>query len=111
MESHKQDPTTNETGDPWTAFQDRFDGLRDRIADTYAKAAEGDGPTSEEVKAALGTLAGAWDQVASSVGKALSDPEVKDKLKDAASSFAQAVGATISDLGTELRNAVGQEEE
>lgn len=78
-------------------------GLGDRLRDTYRKVANGDGPSEEEVKEALGVLAGAWDQVAGAVSVALKDPEVRERLKTALGSFATAVGTTISELGSEIR--------
>ena len=63
------------------------------------------GPSEEEIRDAFGTLLGAWDRVAESVSTALQDPEVREKLKDAAGSFAVAVGNTISELGTELTDS------
>ncbi len=73
-------------------------------------SAEG-GPSGDDVRDALGTLARAWDQVADSVSSALQDPEVRSRVKDAASSFAAAMGNTISQLGEELRKTDPSEEE
>ena len=61
------------------------------------------GPSEEEIKEAFSTLMGAWDQVAESVSTALKDPEVRDRLQAAVSSFASAVGNPISELGSGLR--------
>jgi len=103
VETHEDDPTTEGPGDPWNTFQEEFGGLGERLKGTYRRVASEDGPTEEEIKEALATLAGAWDQIATSVSSALQDPEVRRKLKDAASSLATAVGTTINELGTELR--------
>lgn len=100
METHENDPTTD--GDTWDEFQDEFEGLGERLKDTYRKVASENGPSEKDIKDAFGTLMGAWDQVAESVSTALKDPEVRERLKAAASSFASAVGNTISELGTEL---------
>ncbi|MGH3649146.1 MAG: hypothetical protein ACRDU9_00435 [Acidimicrobiia bacterium] len=105
METHENDPTTEEGIDPWNAFQDEVGSLGARLKSTYEKAASEGGPTEEEIKEAFGTLMGAWDRVAESVGTALGDPEVRQKLKDAAGSFASALGTTIADLGSELRDS------
>lgn len=102
METHDPDPTSGET-DPWTAFHDEFGELGRKIRETYRRVSDEDGPDEDEIRDAFGTLAGAWDQVAGSVSAALQDPEVRQRVKDAASAFATAVGRTISDLGTELR--------
>lgn len=108
VETHDQDPTTNGERDPWSTFHDEFGDLGERIKETYRKVASEDGPSEEEIKEAFGTLIGAWDQVAGSVSTALQDPEVRARLKTAASSFATAVGTTISELGDELRESDGQ---
>lgn len=105
VESHEQDPTTDDPGDPWTAFHEEFGGLGDRLRDTYQRVADGGGPSEQEIKDAFGTLLGAWDQVAGSVAAALQDPDVRQRLKSAAASFAGAVGATLSELGSELRES------
>lgn len=107
METHENDPRSEEGTDPWNTFHEEFGGLGDRLKDTYRKVKSEDGPTEEEIKDAFGTLMGAWNQVADSVTTALQDPEVKERLKAAASSFASAVGNTITELGSELRESDG----
>jgi hypothetical protein len=62
------------------------------------------GPSEDEIRGAFATLVGAWGQVANSVGGALRDPEVREHLMQAASAFATAIGATLSELGTELQS-------
>ena len=42
--------------------------------------------------------------MAESVTTALQDPETRDHLKEAASSFASALGETMSGLGNEIKN-------
>ena len=110
METHDQDPTTEDDRDPWTTFHEEFGGLGDRLRATYRKVANGGGPSEQEIKDAFGTLLGAWDQVAESVTSALGDAEVRQRLKTATASLAAAVGATISQLGSELRD-IDEEEE
>lgn len=104
VEPHREDPTTDETTDPWNEFHADFGGLGQRLKDTYQKVAAESGPSEAEIKEAFETLIGAWDQVAESVTTALQDPEVRERLKSAASSFATAVGKTISELGSELKD-------
>ena len=81
----------------WTA-------LKARLRDTYRDLASDDGPSEEEIKAALATLAGAWDQVAASFSAAMGNPETRAQLKKAAGSLATALGATVSGLGDEIRS-------
>lgn len=111
MEAHERDHTPETGDDPWTAFHEAFDGLKDRWRDTYQRTPGEEGPTSEEVREALGTLAGVWDKMAGSVTAALSDPDVRERLKDAGSSLAAALGTTISDLGVELRHTAPARDE
>jgi hypothetical protein len=105
VEPHETDPTSNGRPDPWDTVTDEFDGLGRRLKDTYQKVGDGRGPNEEEIREAFSTLARAWDQVAESVSMALQDPLVRQRLKTVASSLATAVGATISELGKELRAA------
>jgi hypothetical protein len=104
VETHENDPTSESPRDPWTTFHEEFSGLGDQLKDTYKRAASENGPSEQDIKDAFGTLASAWNQVAGSVSAALQDPEVRQRLKDAGSAFATAVGNTISELGTELRD-------
>lgn len=108
VETHDQDPTTDDKRDPWNTFHDEFGDLGARLKETYRKLASEDGPSEAEIKQAFGTLIGVWDQVVGSVSTALQDPEVRARLKAAASSFADAMGTTISELGDELRESDGQ---
>ncbi|HEU5113480.1 MAG TPA: hypothetical protein VFU96_09185 [Acidimicrobiia bacterium] len=103
METHRPDPTSNGETDPWDAASLEWGSLKDRLWSTYRQAASTGGPTEEEIKKALATLAGAWDQVAASFSAALSDPDTRDSLKRAAGSFAAALGATVSGLGEDFR--------
>lgn len=86
-----------ETG-PWSDLTDDLLGLTDKLRTTYRRAADESGPSEDEVRDALRTLAGAWNQLAGSVGTAIQDPEVKRHLKKAASSLVNAVGASLSEL-------------
>lgn len=110
METHEPDPTTENEADPWDTVSNEFGDLRDRLKETYRQAADDRGPSENEVKDAFSTLAGAWSQVATSVTSALKDPDVRDQLKQAASSFAAALGTTISELGSELKEEHSEEE-
>lgn len=99
------------SADPWQTVSGELGDLRGRIADTYRRVANDHGPSEEEIRQAFATLAGAWDQVAESLTTALRDPDVRERLKSAAGSFASALGATISELGSELGNAEAAAEE
>jgi hypothetical protein len=73
--------------------------LKARMKDAYHRIATEDAPTEDEIKEALATLAGAWDQVAGAFSAAMRDPDNRAQLKRAAGSLAAAVGATLSGLG------------
>jgi len=104
VETHDDDPTASEPTDPWDDVTSGFGSLGDRLKETYRKVASDSGPTEDEIKGAFATLIGAWDQMAESVTTALQDPETRDHLKEAASSFASALGETMSGLGNEIKN-------
>lgn len=112
METHDSDPTTNRNDDPWKEVSSDISVLREQLKDTYRNVAQNGGPSDEEIKAAFSTLAAAWDQVAESMSTALKDPEVREQLKETASAFATALGATMSEFGEELRRTTisGEEE-
>jgi len=102
VETHRPDPTSEETTDPWGDVSNELASLGDRLRLTYERVASEDGPTEEEIRTAFATLAGVWDQVAESLSSALGDPETRAQLKRAAGSLAAALGASISGLGEEL---------
>jgi hypothetical protein len=110
VETHDSDPKPEENVDPWDTVSSEFGSLGDRLKDTYRRVAANRGPSEDEIKGAFATLIGAWDQVAESVTSALHDPEAREHLKKAASSFATALGATISDLGDEFKGRLDEEE-
>jgi hypothetical protein len=102
METHQPDPTSEEPPDPWETASADINSLGNRLKETYRRVAAEGGPTEDEVKEAFATLVGAWDQVANSFSTALNDPDTRAHLKRAASSFAAALGATITGLGEEI---------
>jgi hypothetical protein len=110
VETHDSDPKPDEQPDPWDTVSSEFGSLGDRLKDTYRRVAADRGPSEDEIKGAFATLVGAWDQVAESVTSALRDPEAREHLKKAASSFATALGSTISDLGDEFKGSSEEEE-
>jgi hypothetical protein len=104
VDTHRPDATSNGEVDPWDAVSAEWTALKDRLRRTYQDLASDEGPSEEEIKGALSTLAGAWDQVAASFSAAMGDPETRAQLKKAAASLASALGATVSGLGEEIRN-------
>jgi hypothetical protein len=105
VETHQPDPTSDETTDPWGRVSTELSSLGERLRQVYGRVASEEGPTEEEIRSALATLAGVWDQVAASLSTVLNDAETRANLKRAAWSFAAALGTTFADLGDELGNA------
>ncbi|CAN5775885.1 hypothetical protein BH23ACT5_BH23ACT5_20250 [soil metagenome] len=92
--------TDDEEHEPWSDLTDELNALTDKVRVTYRRLADESGPTEEEIHQALGTLAGAWQQVAGSVTEAVADPEVRTHLKRAGSSFLSAVVAGLGELAS-----------
>jgi len=111
MEQHDPDPTTEDQADPWDDVSTRFSELGAHLKTAYSSAARDRGPSEEEIQGAFATLVGAWDQVAESISSALRDPATREQLKKAASSFANAVGTTLSQLGDEITAQDADDEE
>lgn len=82
----------------WAELTDDLVALTERLRTAYREVADRSGPSEEEIRAALDTLAGAWRQVAGSVGAALGDEEVRAHLKAAAGSLVKAIGVTLAEL-------------
>lgn len=87
-----QDPS------PWAEVTDDLLDLTSRIRETYRSVADESGPSEDEVRDAFRTLAGAWNQMAESVGAAIQDEDVRSHLKKAGSSLLKAIEATVSEI-------------
>ncbi len=77
---------------------DEILALGDRLLQSYRQAADGDGPSEDEIRQALSTLGQAWNQMAGAVGVAIQDQEVRRHLKRAAGSLASAVASTLEEF-------------
>lgn len=97
--SHNGDP--GHDGDPWEELTDDVVRLGEKLRATYRQIADEEGPSEAEIRQALATLAGAWNQMARSVGLAMQDEAVRAQFRQAASSLATAVGATFADFTPE----------
>jgi len=84
--------------------------LGGRLKETYRNVADEKGPTEEEIRQALTTLAGVWDQVSASISDVLKDPELRQRLKVTAASLAAALGDTIGGVGREMGRDAEEEE-
>ena len=56
------DPGHN--GDPWEELTDDVVRLAEKLKATYRQVADEEGPSEAEIRQALATLAGAWNQIA-----------------------------------------------
>lgn len=104
VETHEPDPTREAEAEPWNTVHHRVGELGERLKATYLKVADGGGPSEEEIRQALTTLAGVWEQVSSSLGPVLEDPEVRRGLKLTAASLADALGDTIGGVSREWQD-------
>lgn len=93
------DPGHN--GDPWGELTDDVVRLAEKLKATYRQIADEEGPSEAEIRQALATLAGAWNQVTRSVGLAMQDEAVRAHFRQAASSLAAAVGATFAEVAAD----------
>lgn len=93
------DPDHN--GDPWGQLTDDVVRLAEKLKATYRQIADEEGPGEAEIRQALATLAGAWNQMARSVGLAMQDEAIHTQFLQAASSLASAVGATFTEFAGE----------
>lgn len=92
-------PETEGSG-PWNELTDDLVRLTDKLRATYSEVANGDGPSEDEIRDALRTLAAAWSQLAGSIGVALQDEEVRAYARRAGSSLVTAVTASLSELAS-----------
>lgn len=95
----------------WDDLTEDLVDLTERLRAAYQRVSDESGPSEEEVRRAVRTLGQAWHQVAPSVGEVIRDEEVKAHLKRAASSLADAVGASLSELIPRSEPGTGEEPE
>ncbi|GEM_PF-2816629 len=101
VQTHPTDHTERPAEDPWADLSARLGDLGAALRDRYREVSE-DAPEQYEVRDALRTLGAAAEALAASVGSALRDPEVRERLRDAAAGLVTAVGAAFEELGEEL---------
>jgi hypothetical protein len=103
VETHEDDPIDNADDDPWDRLANQFSSLGDKLKSRYRATAGSEGPSEEELKAALRTLGGAWDRLAEALSAAMKDEEVRRSVKQTASSLAEAIGAAFNEIPSYLR--------
>lgn len=102
METHDDDQA-QDLDDPWYQAGERFSSIASKLRDRYAEIVGDDGPDEDEVRDAIKTIGTAAQSLLESISVSMRDPEVRDQVKDASSTFFSAIGQTLSDLGDELR--------
>ncbi|HUO45718.1 MAG TPA: hypothetical protein VM470_02670 [Acidimicrobiia bacterium] len=107
METHSNDPIEpppdHPSADPWDRLAEQFSSLGKKLKDRYQAVAGTEGPSEDEVRDALRTLGGAWDRVMDAMATAFKDEEVRSSVKQAASTFTEAMGAALNEIPSFLR--------
>lgn len=96
----------------WNDVGERFASWGRHVAERYREA-EGPGPTAEETRkdledAAKG-LAEQLNRAFTALGDTIRDPEAKQELAGAVKALGDAVSATVTDAGEEIRRRFGSE--
>ncbi len=92
--------------DAWSDVQSKFSSLGKSFKKHYDETEES--PSSDEVKQAWDTVTDGLERLFGSVGDAIRDDEVKVQAKEAVGSVVDALSATFSELGVELKRAAGK---
>jgi hypothetical protein len=102
---------TDRSKDAWNEVDKQFSELGHMLAERYRKAGEERGATADEdrrkLEEALRAVTRQLDQAFTSVGETVRDPEAKDTLKQAGSALGEALSATFSEVGDEIRKRLG----
>ena len=101
----------SDTEQAWQEVGDKFTALGRKFKQHYEDRGEGTEPTEGDVtagapadmKKAMDNVGDSLERVFGSIGDSLQDDEVKDQARSAFSSLVDALGATFSDIGQEVR--------
>jgi hypothetical protein len=96
MEAHKGDPRV---GDTWQSLRNELSALGAKLRTSYREAVGEAGPSEEELRQAARTIMGGAERLGDALGRAMSDPEVRARLRQAAVSFGEAIRAAFSESG------------
>jgi hypothetical protein len=99
------------TRSAWDEVAARFSEVGRKVGEQYQKLGE-EAPASAEatggkVGAAVREAVDELDRALTSVGDALRDPEAKESLRQAVSSFGGALEATFTEVGQQLKKQFG----
>lgn len=100
-----------ETDQAWQEVGEKFTALGRRFKQHYEDRGEGAEPTEGEVtagaptdvKKAMDNVGDSLERVFGSIGDSLQDDAVKEQARSAFSSLVDALGATFSEIGQEVR--------
>jgi len=109
VETHDNDPRDDAyaggaSDEAWRQASEHFTALGSKLRNRYQEIVGDDGPAEEDVREAFTTIGTAAQSLVDSIGESMRDPEVREQLKDATSTFFSAIGKTLSQLGDELRS-------
>ena len=109
METHDNDPRDDgfaggASDEAWRQASEQFTHLGSKLRSRYREIVGEDGPAEEEVREAFATIGNAAHSLVDSIGESMRDPEVREQMKEATSTFFSAIGKTLSQLGDELRS-------
>jgi hypothetical protein len=108
VETHENDPRDDgfaggASDEAWRQASEHFAVLGSKLRTRYQEIVGEDGPAEEDVREAFATIGTAAQSLVDSIGESMRDPEVREQLKEATSTFFSAIGKTLSQLGDELR--------
>ncbi|HEY5170514.1 MAG TPA: hypothetical protein VIK54_02185 [Acidimicrobiia bacterium] len=92
-----------EAREKWDEVGDRFSDLGRRLKDRFDVNAGIGADEREKVNDALRQLGDALDAGFTTIGDSLRDPAMRDELKTAGSSIADAISATLRDVSDAIK--------
>jgi hypothetical protein len=92
-----------ETREKWDEVGERFNDLGRRLKERFDANAAFGADERERVNDALRQLGDALDAGFTTIGDTLRDPAMRDEMKNAGSSIADAIAATLRDLSSAIK--------
>jgi hypothetical protein len=104
-------PMADSAKEAWNEVGDKFGEWSRLLGERYRKRGEELGSTVEEDRKklddAIQTVTRQLDQAFTSFGETLRDAEAKQHLKEATKSLGDALSATFSEVGDQIRSKLG----
>jgi hypothetical protein len=92
-----------ETREKWDEVGERFNDLGRRLKERFDANAAFGADERERVNDALRQLGDALDAGFTTIGDTLRDPAMRDEMKSAGTSIADAIAATLRDLSSAIK--------